>query len=134
MAQASATIGNHPRCAATRRDGQPCAAPAQAGSRWCFTHDPAKDAERRAAREKGGQNKATAIRAEHLPLPNYLKPVLGAVLAAIRDVRAGTLTPAQASAIASLAGAAVRVVSAGQLEERLQALEERGTFEGRTIR
>ncbi len=122
MAQASATIRNHPRCGATRRDGQPCGAAARA-SGFCFSHDPALEAERRAARTLGGQNKSTAIRAEHTPLPSYLKPVLGSVLAAIRDVRAGTLSPAQGSSIAALAGVAVRLVTAGQLEERLSALE-----------
>ena len=132
MAEASRSITNHPACRGTRRDGQPCGAPATIDG-WCWSHAPGRDAERRAARQKGGTNKSTAARVANARLPNYLRPVLGAVLSALRDVRAGTLTPAQASSIAALAGAAVRVVSAGQLEERIAALEERGTFEGRTI-
>ena len=122
MPEATRTISKHVACRGTRRDGAPCRAPATVDG-FCYSHAPGLDAERRAARTKGGQNKSTAIRAEKTPLPSYLKPVLGAVLAAIRDVRVGTLSPAQGGSIAALAGVAVRLVTAGQLEERLTALE-----------
>lgn len=42
-------------CVETRKDGQPCHAYACAGSDYCFVHDPAKAAERKAARTKGGR-------------------------------------------------------------------------------
>ena len=61
-------------------------------------------------------------RAERLA-PAHLRPVLAALLRAVRDVEDGTITPAQAAAIASLAGAAVRVYSVGILEERIGELE-----------
>ncbi len=112
-------------CSATRRDGAPCAAPpsaVDAATGFCWAHNPAKRAARRAARAKGGRGKATAARAEKL-LPSHMRPVLGAVFAALRDVRSGTITPAQASAIASLAGAAVKVYQVGRLEERIADLE-----------
>ena len=38
----------------------------------------------------------------------------------------GKLDPRAASAMASLAGALVRAMTAGELEERLRALEDRG--------
>ena len=122
------------RCRGTRRDDTPCQAPPHTigPDGYCWAHDPAKREARRAARAKGGQHKATAIRAEHTPLPSYLKPVLGSVLAAIRDVRAGTLSPAQGSSIAALAGVAIKLVTAAEFEERLQALEERHAVAGRT--
>ena len=123
MTQASPTIPNHPRCAATRRDGQPCAAPALAGGRFCFTHDPDRETERQAARERGGRNRATAIRVESAPLPSYQRPVLAVVVRALVDVRDGRLSPAQASAMAALAGVAIKLVTAAQFEERLSALE-----------
>jgi len=53
-----------------------------------------------------------------------LRPVLDTLLVAVDDVKAGTLTTQQASALASLAGAIVRVYTAGMLEERVAALEE----------
>lgn len=114
------------RCTATRRDGTPCAAPpsaVDAATGFCWAHDPAKREARREARAKGGRQRATSARAEKL-LPSHMRPVLGAVLAAIRDVRAGAITPAQASAIASLASAAVKVYQVGILEERVAQLEE----------
>jgi hypothetical protein len=43
------------RCQATTRDGTPCQAYALAGSDYCFHHDPARAAERRQARSKGGR-------------------------------------------------------------------------------
>jgi hypothetical protein len=120
-----------PRCKGTRQDGTPCQAPPHTvgADGFCWAHSPAKREARRAARVKGGKGKATANRVEKL-VPSHMRPVLGAVLSAIRDVRAGSLTPAQGSAIAALAGAAVRVYSVGVLEERLRALEETATGRG----
>jgi hypothetical protein len=43
------------RCQATTQDGTPCQAYALAGSDYCFHHDPARAAERRQARSKGGR-------------------------------------------------------------------------------
>ncbi len=103
-------------CSATRRDGSPCAAPpsaVDAATGFCWAHSPDKREARRAAR------------AEKL-LPSHMRPVLAAVFAALRDVRSGAIAPAQASAIASLAGAAVKVYQAGLLEERIAALEQAG--------
>jgi hypothetical protein len=41
-------------CQSTRKDGQPCHAPATHGSDFCFWHDPHRDGARRAARRRGG--------------------------------------------------------------------------------
>jgi hypothetical protein len=62
------------------------------------------------------------MRAEKL-IPSVLHPVLDTLLEAVDGVKVGTLTPQQAGALASLAGAIVRVYSVGQLEERVAALE-----------
>ena len=45
---------------------------------------------------------------------------------ALGEVHRGELDPRAASAMASLAGALVRAMTAGELEERLRALEGRG--------
>ncbi len=131
MTQAGPTIPKH--CQATRKDGQPCRAPALP-SGFCFAHDPAGAAERRAARERGGRNKARPRRLDRL-VPATLKPVLATLLAALDEVRGEdgrppALTPAQASALASLAGAAVKVYQVGVLEERIAALEAAGDDAG----
>lgn len=111
-----------PTCAATRRDGQPCTSPALPGSRFCFGHDPALARKRRAGQAAGGRNRAKTARLAKL-VPETLRPVLATLLDALDEVHDGDLEPKAASAMAALAGAIVRVYSAGTLEERIAALE-----------
>ena len=108
------------RCTSTRRDGLPCTA--QAGtSGYCIGHDPgALD-----ARRKGGHATSRAERAGKL-LPARLQPMVSLLEDALGEVHRGELDPRAASAMASLAGALVRAMTAGELEERLRALEDRG--------
>jgi len=47
---------------------------------------------------------------------------------ALGEVHRGELDPHAASAMASLAGALVRTITAGELEERLRTLEDRGAM------
>ena len=42
------------RCKARRPDGQPCRAPALAGTDYCYWHDPHRRAARRDAARRGG--------------------------------------------------------------------------------
>ncbi len=112
------------RCQGIRRDSTPCQAPANTvgANGYCWAHDPTNAAARREAQARGGRNKRTAIRADKL-VPGVLRPVLDILLASVDEVKDGRLTTQQASALASLAGAIVKVYQAGTLEERIQALE-----------
>ena len=110
-------------CRAARRDGQRCRSTVVLPSGFCAMHDPARQAEVAAARARGGKQKATSARLGQL-VPASLKPTLGLLLTAIEEAYEGSLPPARASAMASLAGAIVRLYTAGTLEERLQALEQ----------
>ena len=85
-------------------------------------HDPERQAQMAAARVKGGKGKGRLARVERL-VPSTLKPVLSRLLEALEEVHTEGLSPAQAQAMASLAGAIVRVYQVGTLEERLSALE-----------
>jgi len=80
----------------------------------CFIHDPDRAADRAAASARGGRGKARLARVERL-VPGTLRPVLTLLLDVLADARDGTIAPAQAHAIAAIAGA---------LEERLAELEE----------
>ena len=112
------SIAQH--CVSARRDGAPCTA--QAGtSGYCIGHDPGA----LEARRKGGHATSRAERAGKL-LPARLQPVVALLEDALGEVHRGELDPRAASAMASLAGALVRTVTAGELEERLRALEDRG--------
>lgn len=108
------------RCSAIRRDGAPCTAQAGA-SGYCIGHDHGAQE----ARRKGGYGKSRAERARKL-LPARLRPVATMLEDALREVYRGELDSRQAHAMASLAGALVRVITAGEMEERLRSLERAG--------
>ena len=108
------------RCTSTRRDGAPCTAQAGA-SGYCIGHDPGAVE----ARRKGGHATSRAERAGKL-LPARLQPVVSLLENALGEVHRGELDHRQAAAMASLAGALIRAMTAGELEERLRALEDRG--------
>ena len=122
-AEASPTIPKQP-CTGTRRDGRPCTAMVLGGGAYCFAHDPTKAAERHAARQRGGQHRANLVRLRGL-VPPRLISVYDRLETALGEVHDGTLQPGQAAAMAGLARAMVAVLQAGELEERLRALEER---------
>jgi hypothetical protein len=109
------------RCQAQRRDGQPCTSAVVGLDGYCFVHSPDQVAVR-AAQTRGGQHKASIVRLRNL-CPPRLVPVFNDLVQAMADVRAGTLKPAEALALASLARAAVAVLQAGEVESRLRDLE-----------
>ena len=57
--------------------------------------------------------------------PGKTKPILDLLETAIRQTYDGSLDPKKAHAMASLAGAVVKVMEAGVFEERLLKLERR---------
>lgn len=120
MSEATETKVN--QCAATRRDGHPCTAPALA-SGYCFAHDPALAQKRATARANGGKNRAGAIRLHRL-CPPRLSAVYAKLETALVEVHDGKLDPKVATAMAALARAMVAVLTSGQTEERLRAVEE----------
>ena len=95
--------------------------PRPGASGYCIGHDPGA----LEARRKGGHGKSRAERAAKL-LPARLQPVVSLLEDALAEVHRGELDPRAASAMASLAGALVRTITVGELEERLRALEDRG--------
>ena len=120
MAEASRSIPKH--CAGTRKDGSRCTARVMGEGAYCFAHDPARADDRDAAREKGGRAKSSAARAGKL-VPAMLRPVLDGLFDVFEKVKAGTLDPRTGTALASIAGAIVKVHQVGTLEERLAAIE-----------
>lgn len=116
----SATHQTPQRCAATRKDGNPCTRRAVPDSPLCVFHDP------RATDWRSQGGKATRRSAKVLRLlPDRLRPIIDVLISAIDEVHAGTLAPAQASAMASLASAVCKVFAQGEMEERLRELERR---------
>jgi len=123
------------RCQAITKGGKPCEAPALAGSTFCWHHDPARAADRAQARSKGGKARhGRAIRhimddapPAALQTPEDALCVLEHALAV-----ALALEPSyrQVQALVSVALAAVKVHEAGELSQRIMALEQRLGLEG----
>ena len=111
-------------CAGRRRDGAPCRAVATIGA-YCLGHAPELEAKRQEARRQGGLNKARAVRLGKM-VPRRLMPIYDVLEEALGQVHKGDLTPQQATAMAALAGAMVKVLTSGELEQRVRQLEERG--------
>ncbi len=106
-----------PTCPASTKTGKPChGRPAESG--YCFAHDPATKDKREAARVKGGENSSHAARLEKL-LPSRLRPTFDRLEAAMKEVHEGRLDPRQATAMASVAGAMVKIIKAGEEEAPL---------------
>jgi hypothetical protein len=126
MIDATSPIDRRPTCAGIRADGSPCRSQVLCDGTHCYVHAPGRQQERAEARRKGGRNRATSARLRKL-MPPRLVPVFDQLEVALADVLAGELDPRQATAAAAVARALVAVLTAGELEERLRRLEERGT-------
>lgn len=121
-------------CQATTKRGRPCQAPAGPDG-YCFWHSPARAAERAQARRKGGQARhGRAVRhiTEDTPPTALQTPedALTVLEHALGVALALEPSHAQVRALTSLALAALRVHEAGELEQRLAALEARLTLGG----
>ena len=114
--------GNPDRCQAVKKNGQPCSARAVRNG-YCFGHVPDLEATRREARRRGGFATSKSARASKL-LPARLRPVAELLEKALEEVHEGQLDPRVGTAMASLAGALVKVFQTGEMEERLRKLEQ----------
>ncbi len=90
----------------------------------CFAHDEANRQRANEARRRGGHGKANTARARKR-MGAELQDIVKMVEAALGGVYKGSLTPQQGSAIASLAGAWVRIHELGEVEQRIADLEAR---------
>lgn len=112
------TLHGRPRCHGVRNAGGRCQGFA-GKSGYCFTHDPATTPE---ARHEARMNAGPGNRLVKM-MPTRLRPVFDELITAMKDVVTGKISPSQATALASLATASVRVLLSGELEERLRAID-----------
>ncbi len=117
---------NHPQppgntCQATRADGSPCrAAPTPSG--YCWAHDSDLRDKAKEARRLGGHNRSSTVRASRRT-PRDMQDLARRLLEAVDKVESGELDPVKATAMARLAGAAVRVYELGEVEGRFARIE-----------
>lgn len=115
--------GSVTNCQGVRLDGEPCGSVITGPSGYCFAHDPETVEDRLHARQRGGYGSSKLNRARRLA-PPALVPVFDRLMEALEQTHRGILEPARAQAIASLSRAAVTVITAGELEARVRAIEE----------
>lgn len=112
-------------CKAKTRSGSRC--PNAAGpSGYCFTHDPARGAERAEARKRGGQRRRAAHAGSPETLPRQVR-TLDEVLAVL-DYALAEAMPLENSVqrgrlLVSIAHAFVEAIKTGELEHRIAAVE-----------
>lgn len=111
-------------CQAVRVNGTACTARPMPGSAYCLAHDPAHRERVAEGSRQGGRNRSAVARAARL-IPPDLQSVKRRLLDALEEVHEGGLKPAQASAMAHLSGAIVKLHETGQLEARLADLERK---------
>lgn len=112
------TLKGEPRCHGIRAAGGRCQGFA-GKSGYCFFHDPGRsDEEKFKARSISGPgNRLVKL------MPPRLRPVFEDLVNAMKDLREGRMTAAQASALSALATASVRVLMSGEMEERQRRID-----------
>ncbi len=118
-------------CSAIRSNGEPCKANARPGGALCWAHDPELRAKATQARKAGGHGKSNTARAQKR-MPREVRDIVAIVEAAMGGVLQGKITPSQAHATASLAGAWVRLHEIGELT--LEVQEIKASLEGKQWR
>ena len=105
-------------CQAIKLDGTPCHAWGSKTTGLCPVHSP----NAHEIQVSGGKSKNKAHMLESR-LDKRLKPILDLLADSIRQCHEGTLPPARATAMASLATALIKVTEFAQYGDRLEQLE-----------
>lgn len=114
------------QCRHIKSDGERCKANAARDSDLCFFHDPAKAGERAAARRAGGEKGRAAVLPPGTPDASLgsIADVAAVIGQTINQVRRGEVDPRVANAVGYLAGVLLKALEVGEVERRLEALEE----------
>jgi len=124
-------------CQAIKSDGTPCNAPAINNSDFCFQHDPERQTEAEEARKKGSRIAAERARAKNRdkvdkePLKTFrlrsLDDVSRLLASTINEFRSGRISADEARCTAYVANILISAIKNGDIEARLEKLEERVT-------
>lgn len=118
------------RCQAIGTGGKPCGMAPIKGGEWCFQHDPSRAVERTEARRKGGQrgNRArSGPVGEPVPL-RTVDQIMTVLEQAAGDAMQLDNSAERCRVLTSLAGQALKALEVGELEARLEALEQRANL------
>jgi hypothetical protein len=105
------------RCETITKSGQQCRGRALPGETYCAVHSPQANV----GRSLGRQHRSTIVRAAKR-LPPDMRQLVDMLAEGVEDVRDGKLKPAQLSAMAAGASAAVKVLELALLTAELEVL------------
>ena len=111
-------------CAAQRKDGQSCRAPALPGSRYCFAHDPTRSADAQAARMKGATNaaKMRSLKGKRWKL-DTAAGLVRFTSGLMQDTLAGTVEPDTARVVFYGVSIQRQLIEVAELEAKVAELE-----------
>lgn len=116
------------QCKGVTLSGKPCGMKPIAGGAYCFNHAPGQARARAEARKRGGENRHTPHYADASQLPAEVKTLddarglLGYTLA---EVVGMDNSIARARVLLALFDSFIKSFEVGELEQRIQALEQR---------
>jgi hypothetical protein len=109
------------QCAAIKRDGGRCERIVGAGQNYCFSHDPARQEERKRNAALGGKAKASG---EIRRVKAHLQALADGTLAGEVDTRAAAVTTQIWNTYLSAIRTELKVREVEEFEARLRGLEE----------
>lgn len=114
------------QCKARKRNGARCEAFAVIGSVYCLTHDPKRAQERRARNRAGGLARIApkATNGKSAPVISSVADCLQLLNDVISDLWVLENSVPRARGLLAASDAGLRVLDAGNLAERIAALEE----------
>lgn len=113
------------QCKSKKRNGSRCEAYAVAGSDFCLTHDPARAKERAERNRRGGLAQAARKATEGIDAPRIesVGDVLALVNFTIADLWLLENSVPRGRGLLAAAEGAIKALQAGELGERVAALE-----------
>jgi hypothetical protein len=126
-------------CKGVNKDGKPCRATVRSGGDFCLFHAPNLDlaAKRAEGRRSGGKSrsrKAVVLSADTPDLPlRSVADVIDLLGQTINQVRTGQLDARIGNCLGVLAGTLLRAIEGGELEKRMEEVEERLAKQPATI-
>lgn len=113
-------------CRANKQSGEPCNA-AAGESGFCFTHDPARGKERAIARRSGGLQRITPHVADVENVPKQIRSIEDVLIVldyALEESLALSNGIQRGRLLVSIAHGYIEALKTGELEARLEAIEQ----------
>jgi len=114
------------KCIYIKEGGQQCNAYAMESSQYCYLHNPdISEEEKRVNQTKGGKtNLVKVTQSLQLFKVKTSQDVAGLLEQTINEVRSGELDPRIANTIGYLTGHLIKAIEVGEVERRINAIEE----------